>query len=153
MIRTGDINDFSIIKNIEKRVFYELAYSDDEIIFMLTRENSYSFIFEDPEPSGYVTFFIEDDAAHIESIAVLPSKKGKGIGKALMKAVEEFSIKKKLKRIVLEVRVRNRRAIEFYKSLGFEIKYRIENYYTIPYRGSRDAYFMEKLLGPEPPEP
>ncbi len=153
MIRFGGINDFQIIKRIEKRTFYKLAYNDDEIMFMLTRENSYSFIYENHEPYGYVTFFIEDDTAHIESIAVLPSKKGKGIGKALMRAVEEFSLNKGLKKIVLEVRKKNRRAIEFYKGLGFKIKDLINDYYTIPYRGSRDAYFMEKILGPDPSEP
>ncbi len=153
MIRYGNINDFKIIKSIEKKVFYGLAYNDDEIMFMLTRDNSYTFIYENKEPYGYVTFFVEGDAAHIESIAVLPSKKGKGIGKALMNAVEEFSLNKKLRKIVLEVRRRNRRAIEFYNALGFKIKDVIKNYYTIPYRGSRDAYFMEKILGPDPTEP
>ena len=145
MIRQGSIDDFEIIKRIEKRVFGRFSYLDDEIREMIM--NSIVLLYDE---KGYISFFFEDCSCHVESIAVMPREKGKGIGSVLMREMENICIKYGKKRVVLEVREKNFRAIKFYESLGYRRIKVLENYYLIPYKGSRNAYFMEKCLGPEP---
>ncbi len=145
LIRQGTIKDFEIIKKIEKRVFRKFAYMDAEIKEMV--ENSIILLYDE---YAYIAFFFEGNACHVESIAVLPEKKGKGIGKILMKEMESICKTRGAVRVVLEVREKNYSAIKFYESLGYRKSRIIENYYIIPYRGSRNAFFMEKELKPLP---
>ena len=75
---------------------------------------------------------------HVVSVAVLPERRNKGIGRAL---VEESLIGVKLKKadeLYLEVRCRNNEAIKLYEKLGFVIKQRLKAYY----RDGEDAYLM-----------
>ncbi|PMP74193.1 MAG: hypothetical protein C0180_04780 [Aciduliprofundum sp.] len=141
MIREGTIKDFDIIKRIEKRLFGRFSYMDEEIREMLN--SSITLIFDD---KGYISFFFEDDSCHVESIGVLPGEKGKGIGRALMESMEKICRESGKKKVVLEVREKNFRAIAFYEKLGYRRVRLIENYYIIKYRGSRNAYLMEKYL-------
>ncbi|TLX81620.1 MAG: ribosomal-protein-alanine N-acetyltransferase [Thaumarchaeota archaeon] len=75
---------------------------------------------------------------HVVSVAVLPERRNKGIGRAL---VEESLIGVKLKKadeLYLEVRCSNNEAIRLYEKLGFVIKQRLKAYY----RDGEDAYLM-----------
>jgi len=150
MIREGSIDDFRIIKKIERSSFNKFAYSDDEIEYML--KTSRTLIFEEKEPKAYLSFYVEQDECHLESIAVVPKYKRSGLGTILMSKMEDICKMEGKKRIVLEVRERNRRAINFYKKLGFKEFRLLENYYILSYRGSRNAIFMVKELcsGPVP---
>lgn len=150
MIRQGSIDDFKIIRRIERSSFSRFAYSDDEIDYMLRTANT--LVFENGEPEGYLAYYMNEDECHIESIAVMPRYKRKGIGTLLMQEMENICKRNGKRRIVLEVRERNRRAINFYKKLGFVEHSILENYYMLSYRGSRNALFMVKEIcsGPEP---
>lgn len=149
MIRKATIDDFKTIKKIEKGAFHKFAYSDDEIMYML--KTAQTLIYENNEPMGYLSFYIEDSVCHIESIGILPKYKGQGIGTELMKYLEKMCKENKKNKIVLEVRYRNTNAIKFYKKLGYVEKRILKNYYMMSYRKSRDAIFMEKIIsGPEP---
>ncbi len=148
MIRYGTINDFKIIKKIEKSAFYKFAYGDDEIMYMLL--TAQTLIYENDEPEGYLSYYQDADECHIESIAVIPKFKRKGIGSILMKELEKLCVSGNMKRIVLEVREKNTRAIKFYKKLGYEEIKILNDYYTMSYRGSKNAIFMAKNLCPEP---
>lgn len=145
MIRQGGMQDFSLIRRIERRVFGRFAYMDNEILEMI--EKSIILLYDE---KGYISFFYQDDSCHIESIAVLPGEKGKGIGTTLMRSMEEMCRKYGKRSVVLEVREKNQRAIKFYENLGYRKMGIIENYYMMSYRGSRNAYIMEKILRPEP---
>jgi len=75
---------------------------------------------------------------HVVSIAVLPERRNKGIGRAL---VEESLLGVKLKKadeLYLEVRCSNNEAIKLYEKLEFVIKQRLKAYY----RDGEDAYLM-----------
>ncbi|AKB30017.1 Acetyltransferase [Methanosarcina siciliae T4/M] len=70
--------------------------------------------------------------AHIFSdltIVVRPDYQGKGIGKLLLGTLLQETISKhsEVMRVELLVRESNKRAIEFYKKLGFNIEGRLEN--------------------------
>lgn len=79
---------------------------------------------------GFVSLGIDDKndelivnkipTAYISDIIVLEGYRGKGIGKALLKKAENFTKEKGLKYIKLIVFAENNKAIELYKSFGFE---------------------------------
>lgn len=68
---------------------------------------------------------------YIMTITVLKPYRRYGIGSQLLdKAVEDCAKSKKIKRMYLHVQEGNESAFEFYKKHGFEVKERLENYYT-----------------------
>lgn len=75
---------------------------------------------------------------HLISIAVHPEFRGRGIGRRLMEECLARLRSKGVKRVRLEVRVSNRRAIELYRKLGFRVEDLLPNYY----RDGEDAYLM-----------
>ena len=79
---------------------------------------------------GYIIF---DSTGHIHSTVVKPSYRRQGFGKMLF--MHALTCTKK--RLWLEVRSKNRGAIDFYQSLGMKIVGKITNYY-----GDDDALIM-----------
>ncbi len=71
---------------------------------------------------GYIIF---DLTGHIHSTAVKQSYRRRGFGKMLFM----HALRRANKGLWLEVRSRNRGAIEFYKRLGMKIAGKIPNYY------------------------
>ena len=74
---------------------------------------------------------VEDDGSYAEilSICVDPNQQGDGVGKKLLKAVEEELNKDNIKRLSLTTDYdHNENTISFYKSLEFKIMYVFETY-------------------------
>ncbi len=87
---------------------------------------------------GYSASVLRGSEGHIISIAVHPNYRGIGIGeKLLMKSIKRL---KDLgaKRVILEVKVDNIRALKLYQKLGFKIVKTLKNYYW----DGADAYRM-----------
>ncbi|TVR33373.1 MAG: GNAT family N-acetyltransferase [Balneolaceae bacterium] len=91
------------------------------------------------EPAGvancvysFSTFYAAK-VINIQDLAVKPTFRGKGIGEALMNAVEEQAKEENCKKITLEVREDNR-ARSLYERFGFEY-------------GEPKMFFMEKKIG------
>jgi ribosomal-protein-alanine N-acetyltransferase len=146
-IRIANINDLKLIRKIEKASFNKFAYSTYELKNMLSQKNSMTLIYENQIPLGYISFIKVDDIfGEIESIAIIPSAKRTGIGTILLKEYEKTMIKEGVKRSVLEVRIHNRKAIRFYEKHNYKIIDTLKNFYSMSYRGSRDAYVMERFL-------
>lgn len=71
-----------------------------------------------------------EDEYYVEHLAVLPEKRGQGIGKQLMDFAETLAKAKALERVVLDVEIGNERARRLYKRLGFmEAKFAIDKKY------------------------
>ncbi|MEM0160153.1 MAG: GNAT family N-acetyltransferase [Thermoplasmata archaeon] len=146
-IRIANINDLRLVRKIEKASFNKFAYSTNELKNMLSQKNSMTLIYENQIPLGYISFIKVDDIfGEIESIAIIPSAKRTGIGTILLKEYEKIMMKEGVKRSVLEVRIHNRKAIKFYEKHNYKIIDNLKNFYSMSYRGSRDAYLMEKFL-------
>ena len=93
---------------------------------------------------GYVCGVVRTDGyGHIVSICVDPGYRRRGIGRALMEAIERaFMEIFDVCRFRLEVRVSNVPAIKLYEKLGFKIVRKLESYYL----DGEDAYLMVKDL-------
>lgn len=68
---------------------------------------------------GYVNPVVDGPEAWIGGLGIVPDHRGKGIGKRLMEAAEEFSKSKGAETSILEVIQGNERARALYRSLGY----------------------------------
>ena len=69
------------------------------------------------------------DEMHVNKIAVAPAWRRRGVAKALMDDALEFARSRGIASIALEVRESNEGARAFYRTLGFEERYRRPRYY------------------------
>lgn len=93
---------------------------------------------------GSMVVYISDKkkTARIYSLAIKPSFRKMGFGAALVRKAENLAREKSCKKIVLEVRISNIKAINLYTKLGYTIFGYRKNYYE----DGEDAYRMEKVL-------
>jgi len=96
---------------------------------------------------GYIIYWHIRDDVQINSIAVRPDLRGKGIGEAVLRHVMDDVRKKGASFISLEVRQSNVRAQALYQKLGFKIIGVRKGYYTKP---DEDALVMGMTLGRAP---
>ena len=81
---------------------------------------------------GYCVFRIIAGEGELLRIAVLPEYRGRGLSKKLMGRLVEYSRKKGVESLSLEVRESNKKARNLYKSYGFEEETIRKNYYLDP---------------------
>ena len=81
-------------------------------------------------------------AGHIVTIDVVERYRRKGVGKALMEAVEAWAARGGLRLIYLEAAESNASAQAFYEARGYEKLETIENYYA----DGEAAWVMVKRL-------
>ena len=81
------------------------------------------YVAEDVEAEsavGYVGMHHILDEGYITNLVVHPGRRREGIASALIKEIIEYAEHHDLKRVTLEVRVSNARAIALYEKFGFE---------------------------------
>ena len=88
---------------------------------------------------GFIIFSPISAEAHILSISVRNEMQSKGIGTLLLKSMLDQCKVMNYKKIFLEVRVSNVKAINFYEKFGFSKDAIRNNYYT---DNSEDALLM-----------
>ena len=88
---------------------------------------------------GFIIFSPISPEAHILSISVRNEMQSKGIGTLLLKSMLDQCKVMNYKKIFLEVRVSNEKAINFYEKFGFSKDAIRNNYYT---NNSEDALLM-----------
>ncbi len=88
---------------------------------------------------GYLCLWEVADEFHITNIAVHPSFRRQGIGRALLQGVLEDARQRKLRLVVLEVRPSNTEARTLYETFGFRVIGRRRGYY---YDTGEDALVM-----------
>jgi ribosomal protein S18 acetylase RimI-like enzyme len=70
--------------------------------------------------AGVLVLIPEGDAVLVENVAVHPSRQREGLGRKLMRFVEEFARERGLRGIALYTNERMTENIAFYEGLGFE---------------------------------
>lgn len=92
---------------------------------------------------GYISLWIDEDKAQINSLVILLEQRKKGYGSKLL----EFTINKLneigVKDLTLEVRPSNTVALKLYEKEGFKQVAVRKNYYN----NGEDAFLMYKRLG------
>jgi len=132
------------IKEIDKECFLDREdYSKGYLLFLWQRfPQGFLVVKEGEEIVGYGICQKEKEKGIIFSIAVKKKWQNSGIGTEILKNLIEILKKEKVKKIILHVREDNQRAISFYKNFGFEIKEKVEKYYS----NGKTAYLMELVI-------
>jgi ribosomal-protein-alanine acetyltransferase len=91
---------------------------------------------------GYQITCVRENRAELVSIAVAPEVRGKGAASAMLASTLRRLKRRKVARLLLMVRVRNRAARRFYEKFAFE-KLRIVKGY---YKGGGDGLLMQRTL-------
>jgi len=93
---------------------------------------------------GLVSFDRDDetDEAHLDSIALLPEYRRRGLGRVLLSRLISKSVQAGAGCLTLHVRRTNKRAISMYKKSGFVITDLVKDYYEAPGGKWEDAFLM-----------
>lgn len=95
---------------------------------------------------GYSITRFKNPIAHILNLCISKPFQSKGYGRALLeKIIARCEDVKGIQQIMLEVRPSNKRALQLYQSLDFEISELKENYYSIG-ESQEDALVLIKQL-------
>ncbi len=78
---------------------------------------------------GYVIASAEGGTGLIISIAVSKTRRGRGVGSMLMRAALDY-LSGKVKRVDLQVSLKNKEAIDLYRKFSFQERRRIPGYYS-----------------------
>ncbi len=93
----------------------------------------------EPETVGYAGLWLMIDEAHVTSVAVRPSYRGRGLGRLLMWGMFEIASNLGARWVTLEVRMSNTVARQMYEALGFKDAGVRPRYYT---DNNEDALIM-----------
>ena len=94
--------------------------------------NQFYISVEENKVVGYIGLSVIVDEGYILNVAVHPQCQGKGIGKALVKTVDDFAVENNLAFVTLEVRPSNEKAVSLYESFGFTKAGERKDYYSNP---------------------
>lgn len=88
---------------------------------------------------GFGGMWILYDEAHVTTIGVDPSERGRGLGEWLLLALVEEAIRRGATWLTLEVRVSNEPALSLYRKYGFAVQGTRKRYYS---DNNEDAHVM-----------
>ena len=144
-IRLATYEDMEELLRIEEDCFAQERFDTELLEALVTSSLFRSFVAEDESGtlgSAMVYLGPHMEEAHILSIAVLPSARGKGVGKALAQRLEEEAVAANARLMSLEVRMDNSSARTLYLNLGYVERGVIDSYFG----PGEDALFMVKRL-------
>lgn len=100
----------------------------------------------DDRAVGYCSYALMDGPGEmkLEQLYLLPELHGQGLGKLMLRHVEEKSRARGCRALVLQVNKRNAIAVAFYRKAGFTV--REEAVFDIGNGFVMDDYVMEKVL-------
>lgn len=138
-----DIND---CWRLDQRCFSDgEAYDRETIRYLLSHQQAvcYKVVSGANEMLAFVVGMIEPDrTGHVVALGVAPESRRQGLGRHLMRAVEQGFFKNGITTVRLEVRTSNDAAQKLYFHLGYKIVRRMPRYYT----SGDDGYLMVKNL-------
>ena len=133
-IRRARLTDIPEIMAIERECFVEPW---DEEVFVQTLEWAPFYFFvciPDGKIRGFVVGCMENTGSatygHISNLGVTAAYRRKGIGRLLVARLERQFVLEGAEGVLLEVRVSNTKAQEFYRRLGYQEAFLLSGYYS-----------------------
>lgn len=99
--------------------FPDTLFNKDELLHRLSIGTTYVWKERMGRIAGFIHLFTQDQIVWVDMIAVQHLQQGKGIGHKLINQAVIFGKAYRMNAISLYVDKSNRKAIQFYKSLGF----------------------------------
>jgi ribosomal-protein-alanine N-acetyltransferase len=130
-IRRARHDDVPSILRIEKKSFGRDAWDREQFLDYIAGTASSVFLVAtiDHMIVGYALAFHSKTRADIDSIAVTPASRGRGVAAALLKRAIRLLRQRGFKTVSLSVRPENKAAMQLYRKLGFHRVRRVSEYY------------------------
>jgi ribosomal-protein-alanine N-acetyltransferase len=124
------VNDLAFVSEIENGAYSE-PWSDQLLLESLGAPMTHSFgLFCGSELLAYAIFQVVLEEGHLLNLAVHPKHQSKGYGGMILEKMLQKAYDEGARRVFLEVRPSNERALELYRKRGFLTLKRRENYYA-----------------------
>jgi ribosomal-protein-alanine N-acetyltransferase len=143
-VRRARLTDIPEVMAIERECFVEPW---EEEVFVQTLELTPFFFFvaiADGKVRGFVVGCMENTGSslygHISNLGIAAAYRGKGLGRLLVSRLEQQIVLEGAEGTLLEVRVSNTDAQEFYRRLGYREAFLLSGYYS----NGEDALVMMK---------
>ena len=143
MLRACEFKDLAQVVQIERASFPERPYTRlDFAYYLLTARDGFVVASRDGSVVGYVIALSRGREGSIQSIAVSPESRGKGVGELLLRsAIGHLAVR--CVRVHLLVDASNEAAIRLYRKLSFEETGKVVKGY---YPNGGDAVEMARVL-------
>lgn len=146
--REGSPEDAPEIAALEAELFGATAWPEAVVRDELHAPYRTYFVLEDEgRIAGYGGVLVVGSDADIQTIAIVPEHRGRGIGRRLLTKLLDSAKEQGAQQVFLEVRRDNPIAIAMYESTGFDIIGVRERYYQPE---GIDALIMRLALKSEP---
>ena len=131
LLRRAGVDDLDAIMAIEQATFATDAWSSELMRAELRNDHTYYLVAQGAAVEGYAGLLAPVGAGQgdIQTIAVVESARGQGLGRTLMNALLSEARTRGADEVFLEVRADNPGAQHLYTSLGFEQIDVRKNYY------------------------
>ncbi|MCD8153347.1 MAG: ribosomal protein S18-alanine N-acetyltransferase [Clostridiales bacterium] len=136
-------DDLGPVMEMEEDLFSP-GWSRESFLDFLRRKDTLFLVAADEKGNcilGYCGVLMVLDEGDVVNVAVRRDRQGEGIGSFLMRNLTELAARRGVKRLHLEVRRGNERAIGLYSRFGFRQDGLRRNYYTDPVE---DAVLMTR---------
>ena len=145
------LEDVPALLALEQSCFGDEAFNDTQLRQMLSARYGLAIgIWQEQTLVGAALLEVLVPESELHSLAVLPGKRRRGLGAALLKSALSAARKRGATEMFLEVRRSNQAAIALYERAGFASLSVRRGYYSHP---RADAIVMRKRLASPSPGP
>ena len=109
----------SILKEQQLNYMFDMMYRIKNLEHNIKNGSSF-YIISEEEDLGFIEIISKEHVIKLNKIYVIPYQQGKGVGKSLIRFIEEIAKDKNLSQIELNVN-RYNKAIKFYLKQDFKI--------------------------------
>ena len=143
-LTTLDLNNINLVQKLQKRC-EDKVWKNESLIHLLKEGSGFGLVLSERFTAiGYILARSLQSELEILSFAVLSSYRRVGFGSILFKEIEKFIILNKKSKLILEVNSNNKKARNFYKSMGLgEIKV-LSRYYKTD-NGQENGLMLSKF--------
>ncbi len=128
-MRLGDLDEVMLI---ERRSF-SAPWEESTFRGLMRRPSAALLVAEiDDELTGYSVMWFAADEGELGNVAVLPERRGEGIGRTLLHESIAVAASRGTRSLYLEVRESNEVACGLYEKVGFSVVGVRKQYYTEP---------------------
>lgn len=127
-METGDIPAVAFLEN----QLFTRPWSEQAFLQAMEQDTLFVVVLDGDTIVGYSGMYCSLPEGEITNVAVAPSRHRQGIGRMLLSYLLKQAEEKGICRIILEVRISNRKAIGLYKSMGFQNCGIRRNFYEMP---------------------
>jgi [ribosomal protein S18]-alanine N-acetyltransferase len=119
VLRACDFKDLDQVSQVEKASFPDRPYSKLDFVYcMSVAREGFIVACKDGPVIGYVIATGQGEVGSIQSIAVSPRYRERGVGEALMRSAIDH-LAGRFERVCLLVDAKNEKAIRLYRELSF----------------------------------